>query len=311
MTDDVDVTPTPEDTAPAGDAWRPDICIYHANCDDGFGSALAAKMKWPHLTFRPFNYGWNIFDRDSELMRDKNVLICDFSFPEAQLRAIPAASIVLLDHHKTAEEHLVNIPRIGLVSPSSIPELIEENGSILAHFDMEKSGAMLTWDFCYPDLPPPEMFRYLQDRDLWKFEFKETRPFSLYLRSFEYDFDIWAIILTQMNDQEDSARIMDHARMIERFYNRRISDICSTKVWKKIGTFEVPIVFCPYAFASDAAHELLQQEPTAPFAAAVVDAYGGRSYSLRSTDDREDVAKIAEQFGGGGHRNAAGFRTPL
>jgi nanoRNase/pAp phosphatase (c-di-AMP/oligoRNAs hydrolase) len=31
-------------------------------------------------------------------------------------------------------------------------------------------------------------------------------------------------------------------------------------------------------------------------------------WSLRSRDDREDVSEIAASFGGGGHRNAAGFR---
>ncbi len=29
-------------------------------------------------------------------------------------------------------------------------------------------------------------------------------------------------------------------------------------------------------------------------------------FSLRSTDDRTDVSKIAKKLGGGGHRNAAG-----
>jgi nanoRNase/pAp phosphatase (c-di-AMP/oligoRNAs hydrolase) len=31
------------------------------------------------------------------------------------------------------------------------------------------------------------------------------------------------------------------------------------------------------------------------------------SFSLRSSDDGEDVAEVAKQYGGGGHRNASGF----
>jgi nanoRNase/pAp phosphatase (c-di-AMP/oligoRNAs hydrolase) len=31
-------------------------------------------------------------------------------------------------------------------------------------------------------------------------------------------------------------------------------------------------------------------------------------YSLRSEDSREDVSEVAKQFGGGGHRNAAGYQ---
>ena len=33
--------------------------------------------------------------------------------------------------------------------------------------------------------------------------------------------------------------------------------------------------------------------------------------SLRATDERVDVSKIAREFGGGGHRQAAGFSTEL
>ena len=32
-------------------------------------------------------------------------------------------------------------------------------------------------------------------------------------------------------------------------------------------------------------------------------------FSLRSSDDGADVAEVAKQYGGGGHRNAAGFRV--
>ena len=36
-----------------------------------------------------------------------------------------------------------------------------------------------------------------------------------------------------------------------------------------------------------------------------------RKVSLRSTDDRVDVSRIARAMGGGGHRRAAGFATQL
>jgi phosphoesterase RecJ-like protein len=41
------------------------------------------------------------------------------------------------------------------------------------------------------------------------------------------------------------------------------------------------------------------------------DRAGVRKVSLRSTDGRVDVSKIARGFGGGGHRQAAGFSTEL
>ena len=42
-----------------------------------------------------------------------------------------------------------------------------------------------------------------------------------------------------------------------------------------------------------------------------VKAGGDRKVSLRATDDEVDVSAIAREFGGGGHRRAAGFRSDL
>jgi phosphoesterase RecJ-like protein len=41
------------------------------------------------------------------------------------------------------------------------------------------------------------------------------------------------------------------------------------------------------------------------------DRAGWRKVSLRATDSRVDVSRIAREFGGGGHRQAAGFSTQL
>ena len=38
---------------------------------------------------------------------------------------------------------------------------------------------------------------------------------------------------------------------------------------------------------------------------------GLRKVSLRATDGRVDVSRVARDFGGGGHPQAAGFSTPL
>ena len=87
--------------------WTPDICIYHDPCDDGFGSAWAVWRKWGEaVDFRPTNYGLPVPD---EAIDGQHVLISDFSFKPDVLEALAAraASIVILDHHKTAESDLI------------------------------------------------------------------------------------------------------------------------------------------------------------------------------------------------------------
>lgn len=57
-------------------------------------------------------------------------------------------------------------------------------------------------------------------------------------------------------------------------------------------------------------YELLKRNPEAQFTVCWYESYGGRTYSLRSEDSRADASEVAKRYGGGGHRNAAGFRMP-
>lgn len=293
--------------------WKPDICVYHFPCDDGFASAWIARRKWPDVVMAPTNYGLP-FDVD---IAGKNVLMADFSFKYDELCAMSfkAKRIVILDHHKTAAADLERLPRFsgGLESKSfdiAIHDCWTNNmPEIVACFDMQRSGASLTWEFCFPDEPMPVFIQFIEDRDLWRFALKETRAFSLYLRSYPMDFDYWDKIAERV--MSDPNLVIGEALSIERFYDQKLAEIVSTATLKSIGKWkDVPVAHAPYAFASDLANELLKKYPAAPFAAVVVDSYGARTYSLRSEDSRQDVSEVARQFGGGGHRNAAGFRVP-
>lgn len=85
--------------------YTPDIMIYHANCADGFGAAWAAWMKWGDaVEYVPCAYGQPV----PSGLAGKHVLIGDFSFKRDVMEAIAAeaASIIVLDHHETAEAEL-------------------------------------------------------------------------------------------------------------------------------------------------------------------------------------------------------------
>lgn len=299
--------------------WKPDICLYHFPCDDGFASAWVARRKWPEVVMTPTNYGQPFPDID---YRDKNILIADFSYkPDAiseLMTSRGARSIVMLDHHKTAAADLkdfkVEICGDAKFVAADMEGMFGDMAELgrpqaVARFDMEHSGAALTWEFCFPDEPMPVFIQFIEDRDLWRFALKETRAFSLYLRSYPYAFDTWDDIAAEIAG--DPNLVLGSALSIERFYDQKLAEMVPTAILKDIGKWKgVPTAHAPYAFASDLAHELLKAHPAAPFAAVVVDAYGGRTYSLRSEDSRQDVSEVAKAFGGGGHRNAAGFRVP-
>jgi hypothetical protein len=297
--------------------WKPDICIHHHPCDDGFAAAWVARHKWPDVAVKGTNYGLPFPQVD---VAGKHILIADFSYKPEVLRGVleQAKSIVILDHHKTAEAELEPFaikmssrPKFAAADVDSVLQDFAEQTrpAIAARFDMQRSGASLTWEFCFPDEPPPLFIRLIEDRDLQRLSLPESRPFSLFLRSYTYDFEKWDWIVDLMSGSPET--VLAEGRAIERFYDRRLAEMIPTAILKPIGRWkDVPVAHAPYAFASDLANGLLKAHPAAPFAAVVIDAYGARTYSLRSEDSRQDVSEVARSFGGGGHRNAAAFRVP-
>ena len=135
--------------------WKADVCIHHSPCDDGFAAAWVARRKWPEVTIKGTNYGLPFPEVD---IAGKNVLIADFSYGPGVLETLAprARSIVILDHHKTAEADLAAFKVelrgeekfVAAGVDATFHDLAAlERPAIAAHFDMQRSGASLTGTF--------------------------------------------------------------------------------------------------------------------------------------------------------------------
>ncbi|TYC93062.1 DHH family phosphoesterase [Novosphingobium sp. BW1] len=102
---------------------------------------------------------------------------------------------------------------------------------------------------------------------------------------------------------------IERGRAILRWRDRLVKEIAERAHRRTVaGVENVIAVECPYSLVSSVGHYLLDQHPDAPFAAMAVSGATAVTWSLRSRDDRIDVGVVAKSMGGGGHRNAAGFR---
>ncbi|WPZ05527.1 DHHA1 domain-containing protein [Pelagerythrobacter marinus] len=298
--------------------YQPDIMLYHAHCADGFGAAWAAWMKWGEtVEYRPVSYG----QEAPNDLAGKHVLIGDFSYKRDAMKALgqQARSVIVLDHHQTAEAELapwtfedVSGDFWADDDPMKAVRHIDDHVGqpIAAQFDMNRSGARMVWEFCH-EQPAPRLIELIEDRDLWRFNFDDTKPFGLWLRSEPFDFERWEIINQELMDGRGSERLLAEARAMQRFFDQKVSEIASLSRKGEIGGHTVPLCNCPPMFASEVGHKLLEDHPEAPFVACYSDQGKSRGFSLRSRDERLDVSEIARKFGGGGHRNAAGFGVPL
>lgn len=270
--------------------------IYHGNCRDGFGAALAAWMVFgDSAKYIPAQYG----DSPPPVGSDDEVYILDFSYPRDQLLALSekARRIDVLDHHKTAAEALRDLP-------DSLEEDDSNSPNLFARFNMEKSGAVLAWEY-FHTRPVPRLMQFLQDRDLWRWEMLNSREVSAGIDLLHWDFEEWEEHL------HDVTELHVKGQIILVYQQKLVAQACSSVMWESIGGHIVPVVNTG-TLISEVCEELLRRNLNAPFAACRFDLSRFRVYSLRSRDGSDvDVSMIAKKDGGGGHKHAAGFRVPI
>lgn len=268
------------------------IVLYHANCLDGFGAALAAFLKFREGDESLCDFFAASYGEDMPDCRDREVYLLDFSYRRPALKELceAAKSVTIIDHHISAQNDLSGLD--------------EEHDNLEIVFDMEKSGAVLAWEYFHgEDLP--KLFLYIQDRDIWRNEFEETNDVYAALMSRPFDFLWWSDLI---GSEERQTSILEEGKAINRYRNKMIESYRKRVVIADIAGFMVPVVNCPGVIASDLLGELAEGKP---FAAGYQDIGTRRNWSLRSTDAGEDVSKIAEKLGGGGHRNASGFSMTI
>lgn len=263
------------------------ILVYYHDDLDGICSAAIINKLYGDSKCVPVQYGkdtWNLQD----VVDAEEVFVVDFTFPDMEkLAEIAENKLRWIDHHKTAmEQHL---------------ELW--NSDVKGLRDLDNSGCGLTWKYCYNDpFPAPCAVRWVEDRDLWKFNLVDTKPFCMgasILIKDPYD-KYWADLLDSDVDQmchfvEMGTILLDAQyervkRMFEAgkdvtFQSHKTRMVNSTSDISELGE---------YIYSNGYDLALIWQVKENKIIC-----------SLRSK--AVDCSEIAKNHGGGGHKGAAGF----
>jgi oligoribonuclease NrnB/cAMP/cGMP phosphodiesterase (DHH superfamily) len=300
-------------------ANRP-LCIYHGKCADGFTAAWVVNRAFKgEVDFYPGVYGQKPPD-----VANRNVILVDFSYKRPVLESMlrsgeikQAWTLLVLDHHKTAAEDLAGLlkpegcEQEGAYDPSywRLKWEAEMEWPVRCVFDMERSGAQLTWDFFNPGVSRPPLVDYVGDRDLWSFKLPLSREVNAFVFAHDYTFENWDHLDRQMRDHVDVQRVADMGGAIEKKHHKDVAELVDvTRRTMRIGGRAMPVANIPYTLTSDAGNLMAKHDQGV--AACYWDTPAGRVFSLRSTENGPDVSEIAKGYGGGGHKNAAGFQMP-
>lgn len=271
-----------------------DVVIYHSPCDDGHASAACLYMHAPNALFIGIRPGEVLLteERASQLQGTCIVMVdvCITVFEMNILSSI-ASHVMVLDHHVSNATLYENLswPNVDLC------------------FDMDSPGCWLAWHLVNgKETPLPKALYYLGLRDIFK---HKDIPDALYFTTaFECPktWDEWTPYL--YDDSDTLKLIISKGRIIYEYQQSVLKTMASKAEFTTWRGFRMSIVNVPYPWISDIGDMLCNDDNTI----AVVwnkQVTGPFNVSLRSNGP--NVAKIAAQFGGGGHAKASGFRTEI
>lgn len=290
------------------------LVIYHAGCADGFCAAWLFRLAFPDAEFHAAHYG-----TEPPGVAGKRVYIADFSYRRDVMCQIieQADSVCVLDHHKTAQEELRDLP--------SCTAAMFENlgGRIYVNFDMTKSGGRLAWEHLYgQQLLPGEILatnrsgyscgvapwfvKYTEDRDLWLWKLPDSREISAALRSYPMEFSDWDYLHEHGQRMTGWQELITEGRAILRDQKQTIESHVSHAREIELDGHKILSVNAT-TLISEIAGELAKDRP---FGLCYFQRKDGLFvYSLRSREGGLDVSEIAKRHGGGGHPRAAGYES--
>ena len=283
-----------------------DVVLFHglktgSPCHDGFGVAYSA---WLHarkhgregILAIPLIRGEPMPADLLDQVRGKRVLMGDFAYEDVEtMRKLTDAcgEFVLLDHHKSAMEALSGAEWRGKGWRETV-------------FQMDKSGALLAWEYLFPGERVPKLITYVSDRDLWTFKLPYAREVSSHMQSLECTFDMWDSLCRVMESPEGFERIVDSGTAIER-YKSQLVDLIAEEP-RVIDTALGKAAFVNSACLQS---ELGERLASTHAFACVWWAHGDFLHMSFRSAGSLDVSELARALGGGGHARAAGAQRAL
>ena len=264
------------------------VVIYHGNCSDGFGGAWAAWKKFGDQA--DYLSAHHLKPNQPEPLadlKDKTVYFIDFIYPKEITERIirENKAVTAIDHHITMRE-------VVALTKDFI-------------FDNEHSGAVLAWNYFHSEKEIPKLLRHIEDFDLWKFKLPNTKEIMAFLEITENNFELWDKLAQDLENEGASKSYLEQGKAILAYQKTLVNQLAETAELVSFEGHSILVANAPHALASSLGHVLYQKNP--PMSVIWNQQKDRKSFSLRS-DGTVDVGRMAQKYGGGGHKTAAGFR---
>lgn len=261
------------------------IVFYHKDCPDGFGAAWAA---WKRLGSKAEYIGIEPRNSTLPVLKNKEIYFLDIGRSKSEMLGLLAINkgVVFIDHH---------------ISRRDIAEAMPESV-----FSLNHSGAYLAWKYFHGQKSVPKLILYIEDNDLWKFKIPYTKEIVAALDTRGFGFALWDKISGDFQNNERRVAYIKEGKAITKFQNAIVESIVHRVSENIIFEKHKAIAVNSSELASEIGDLVVRKKKLSPLCVIWHYQPGMIYFHLRS-NKTVDVSKIAQKFGGGGHREAAGF----
>ena len=285
------------------------ICFYHSADLDGKCSAAIVKYVYPSCELYPWDYGDPL--PEIEYFNHDKVFIIDIFFPPEKMKWIEenVKCPIWIDHHvssiNTAEKHNLNFRQCNGIQK------------------VGKAACELTWEFLsrYDILKPnnvPIAVTLLGRYDVWDLDYNlSVLPFQYGMRVEKTDPQslLWKTLFENPESpgshtidkletiEEKGEIIIEYEKFQAEEYLNSYSFTTKIKDYNalSVNRGKVNSLFFNSHFNPEI-HDLM--------CSFVMSSNQNWYVSFYTTKDNVDCSKLAQEFGGGGHKQAAGYSGP-
>lgn len=295
----------------------PIVVVYHGGCNDGIAAAWAA---WTVLGDEAEYVYWH-YGAPLPQVHGKIVIMVDISPTPEQVEELKKIShaVMIVDHHDSSIRRLPELPVLDKFS-DFMKEIELDTWLDTPVFMMAttaRSGAVLSWLF-FKDIGMaeeideskiPKALLLIEDYDLFIKKYQETVPFNEWLASSGRYIDNFD---DHVNEHGTPVEITVYTgKMIMKKTESMVRDIMRNYVryinWRG---FRIGLVNAPSAIRNEVAEQIMKKDGV-DFALIYQIRNDKVVFSARGKDKQHNLGLIAEEFGGGGHEDAAAFAIDL
>lgn len=265
-----------------GDPKKKTLIIYHADCPDGFGASYSA---WKHFGNKAIYMGVFHNTKPPEEVEDRDVFTLDYCYDRENMEEIKskALSLTVIDHH---------------VSHKELLPLADKHV-----FDIDHSGAVLAWKYFNPKIKVPRLLKNIEDIDIWKFKLPYTRELSAITNFYKFDYKVWDKMVKEIETKSGLKKYVAQGSIMIKKIDKMVQDQMDDAEEVSFEGHRCLAVNSPVN-VSLLGNALVKRKP--PFAIIWSRRRNKIIVSLRS-DGTFDVSKLAQKYGGGGHKASAAF----